>query len=54
MSTSDVVACQQKEVFALQRSRTRLSRLFLVLLFVDAVLGVAWLLCEHYLPRGGP
>ncbi len=52
MSLLDLVTQQQQEVFALKRSRVRLSRLFVVLLFVDALLCGAWILFERYLPRG--
>jgi phosphopantetheinyl transferase len=54
MSLSEVVQRQEQEVFDLQRSRTRLSRLFVLLLFTDVLLCAAWLALEHYLPRGGP
>lgn len=54
MSLGEVVERQQQEVFALVRSRVRLSRYFIALLFVDVLLCASWLMWEHYLPRGGP
>ena len=40
-----------EEVHRLKRVRARLSRIFLMLLALDAAALLAWLIAEHALPR---
>jgi hypothetical protein len=54
MSGPDSVLPEERELFALQRARARLARLFLRFLLLDIVLLLTWLTLERYLPRGGP
>lgn len=44
---------ERTELQQLQRSRARLSRIFLALLLVDLALLMSWQVAAHYLVRGG-
>lgn len=44
---------ERTELQQLQRSRARLSRIFLSLLLVDLALLMSWQVAAHYLLRGG-